>query len=198
MSSKSKKVYGIGLNDFDGSISWVEEGKTKTCPIYACWKAMIRRCYSEKLHAAQPTYSECTVSDEWINFKSFRGWAISRFSIGLQLDKDILVEGNKEYSREKCAFISKDLNLFITGSIKSRGEWPTGVFWVDRLGRFKAYCSNPFTGRKEHLGLFDRKEDAHEAWRSRKHDHALRYAEFQTDKMVAESLRVRYLPRGEA
>jgi hypothetical protein len=61
-------------------------------------------------------------------------------------------------------------------------------------GRFRSYCGNPFTGKVEHLGYFNNPEDAHEAWRQRKHELACRYADEQADERVAKALRERFAP----
>ena len=48
---------------------------------------------------------------------------------GLQLDKDLLVNGSKVYSRETCVFVSNQVNIFLTERGNDRGEWPIGVNW---------------------------------------------------------------------
>jgi hypothetical protein len=111
---------------------------------------------------------------------------------GNHLDKDILFPGNKVYSPEGCIFVSPRLNQFLTDHGMARGNWPIGVYLNKEKGKFHAHCNNPFTGKQERLGYFDCPGEAHEAWRSRKHQHALRYAEMQTDPRIAEALRTRF------
>jgi hypothetical protein len=111
---------------------------------------------------------------------------------GNQLDKDILVPGNKVYSPETCVFVSSALNSFLLDHGRARGKWPLGVGPHKMTGKFRARCSNPFTGKEESLGMFSDPADAHEAWRARKHEHALRYADMQSDPRVADALRSRF------
>lgn len=197
MRNKTKLVCGIGVNDADYPvyISATIGGRRNilwACPIYRAWTGMLRRCYSSKLQAKQPTYIGCAVSPEWHSFSAFRGWALTQDWEGNQLDKDLLVPGNKIYSRGTCVFVPPTINNFMTDSGAIRGEWPIGVSWHKRDGVFVSNCSNPITGRLEHLGYFTCPDAAHEAWRARKHELACQYADMQTDTRIAQALRTRY------
>lgn len=112
---------------------------------------------------------------------------------GKQLDKDILVPGNKVYSPETCAFVASNLNAFLTDCGRARSDLPTGVSRSKR--RFRARCNNPFTQRREVVGYYATAEEAHEAWRQRKHELACQYADMQTDPRIAEALRTRFAPQ---
>ena len=83
-------------------------------------------------------------------------------------------------------------NSFVTASDASRGECPIGVSLFKRTGKFFARCNNPFTGKNEHLGYFSTPEEAHEAWRKRKHELAQLVAAKESDLRVVEALRKRY------
>lgn len=154
---------------------------------------MLKRCYSAKLQAKYPSYIGCSVVPEWLSFMAFRAWMIRQNWVGMELDKDLLFPGNKVYSPNTCVFISDALNKFTTDSAAARGEWPLGVDWRKHSGRFRALCSNPFTGKREHLGYFTCSDAAHEAWRKRKHEIALQLAAEQTDPRLAAALTTRYL-----
>jgi hypothetical protein len=195
---KRKLVYGIGINDSDYSVYPKISGMEVICPYYRAWANMIRRCYCAKLQAKYPTYTGCSVVPEWHSFMTFRAWMIEQPWEGNDLDKDILFPGNKVYGPNTCVFISHGLNSFTTESASARGEWPIGADWHKRAGKFRASCRNPFTGKQEHLGLFTCPNEAHEAWRTRKHEHALALAAQQTDPRVAKALSTRYLKEGDA
>lgn len=109
-----------------------------------------------------------------------------------ELDKDLLFPGNKVYSPDTCIFISGDLNKFLNENGSSRGEYPLGVSNHKTSGKIQAGCSNPRTGRREHLGYFPCPEEANKAWRARKHEHACWYADQQIDPRIAAALRARY------
>jgi len=190
---KIRKVFGVGINDLSRPIYPKLNGKRVMCPFYNRWLNMLRRCYCPKYQLRFPTYVGCSVAEEWLLFSNFERWMKTQDWEGKELDKDLLKAGNKLYSPDFCVFIPQELNTFTTDSRANRGEYPLGVYLHRGSGRFKAQCSNPLTGRQEHLGYFDNPEDAHKAWRKRKHELALIYADQQTDPRVAEALRTRYL-----
>lgn len=198
LMKKRKLVLGIGINDSDYQASRYElvSGVRKrvwACPFYRAWSNMLNRCYSGSYQKLYPTYSGCEVIDEWRRLSSFTEWMRSQLWDGAHLDKDILSPGNKVYGPDKCVFISASLNIFLIDSGASRGEWPIGVHWVARDKAFQSSCRNPFTDKQESLGLFACPVEAHKAWRNKKHQHACRYADMQTDPRIAEALRNRYI-----
>lgn len=198
MRKESKLVYGIGLNDADYQVTVyaVISGKKKrfwTCPFYLTWSNMLMRCYSKNYQEKYPTYLGCSVNPKWHRFSAFREWMVSQGWQGCELDKDILGVGDKVYCPDNCVFVSGALNSFLTDSGATRGDSPTGVSWHKRDGKFRASCNNPFTGKREHLGNYDCPDEAHEAWRKRKHELACIYADQQNDPRIAEALRKRYI-----
>jgi hypothetical protein len=188
---KNKLVYGVGLNDVDEPAR-LESGRK--CPIYAAWFNMLTRCYNAAYQRERPTYTGCSVAPEWLKFSAFRTWMQRHDWQGKQLDKDILFPGNKVYSHDACVFVPSALNSFLTDRGRDQGDFPIGVCWHQDAGKFVSRCSNPFTGKRERLGYFDSPVPAHEAWRARKHEHAIRYADQQTDPRVAAALRTRFAP----
>jgi len=193
MGKYYKPVFGVGINDLDRDVTWKVDGKRVACPIYRTWQNMLGRSYDTEFHKRHPSYSDCSVIDGWIHLSDFEKWMLTQDWKGKQLDKDIILPGNKVYSPETCAFVDKKLNLFIMDTAATRGEWPIGVSWNKRDQTFKAEIRNPFTHRREGLGYYDNPEDGHLAWKKRKHEFACLYAEQQTDQRVAEALRTRYL-----
>jgi len=194
---RAKKVHGVGINDADYTVQPVVFGKQVMCPFYDAWKSMLERCYGHKFQSKNPTYIGCSVVPEWLSFMAFRAWMIERDWVGRELDKDLLFPGNRVYGPDTCVFISHGLNKFTTGHAAARGEWPIGVYLHKHSGRFRASCSNPFSGRNEHLGYFTCPDAAHEAWRSRKHELSLQLAAEQTDPRLAAALATRYMSRHE-
>ena len=76
--------------------------------------------------------------------------------------------------------------------MRVEGEYPVGVHLDKRIGKYQARCKNPFTGKQEYLGLFSAPEEAHEAWRKRKHELAQLVAARESDSRVVEALKKRY------
>lgn len=194
MPKKIKRVLlGIALNDSDYNVRSTINGKAIWCPFYLRWTNMIGRCYSKKHHTRMPTYIGCTVCEEWLTFSNFKRWMESQDWKGKEIDKDILVKGNKVYSPSTCVFVDKATNYFALDSGATRGAFMIGVSFFKRDANFKAQCRNPFTKKNEHVGYFKDELLAHQAWRKRKHEIACQLADLQTDERVANALRTRYL-----
>ena len=200
---KTKKlVFGVGVNDADYAVRKYKEigcvdGKRKQklvweCPFYRVWNHMLARCYSTKCQEKRPTYKNCTVYDEWLVFTNFKSWMMAQDWEGLQIDKDLLIDGNKIYSAETCVFVTPLVNSFTVDCRAARGKWLLGVSWDKPTRKFRAQCSNPFTKKQEHLGLFTSEQEAHNAWAKRKLELAHELAAIQTDPRVAKALVDRY------
>ena len=164
-----RSVYGIGyIGEGDYRVS--ENGKPTR--VYDTWKSMIQRCYDEKFHEKNPTYKNCSVTDEWYNFQNFAKWYYENYyeidGEKMNLDKDILHKGNKIYSPENCIFVPQTINSLFTKSDKSRGDSVIGTS-LRKNGKYQVRCSliNPETGKSknEYLGLYDTQEKAFEIYK---------------------------------
>lgn len=82
------------------------------------WCRMIRRCYSDNLHKQHPTYSDCSVCEDWLFFSNFAEWFDKHHVEGWELDKDILVSGNRTYSPETCCFVPHEINVLFRCNVK--------------------------------------------------------------------------------
>jgi len=152
-------VFGIGINDSNDPIK-VNGKLTKP---YSIWKSILQRCYSNKCHSIHPTYQNCTVCEEWLQYSNFLKWYENNYVEGYHIDKDILIEGNTIYSLDYCVFIPKELNNLLTDRKSLRGQYKIGVSYIQRDRKFQASIS--INGKPTNLGYFDSELDAHEAWR---------------------------------
>lgn len=162
MGKPRKLVYGIGINYHEGVI-WVNG---RHIPSYQAWHAMLERCYSAKCHTKYPTYIGCSVCAEWLYFSEFKKWHDKNCVQGWCLDKDLLVLGNKIYSPETCTYVPSALNNLFTDHGAKRGEYPQGVNWHKRVGKFEAKLS--LSGKRKHLGYFSNPEAASDAYQQAK------------------------------
>lgn len=192
MVKKNKLVKGVGDNDANYVVYKTENGKRVMCPYYRTWNAMLERAYCDKYEQKNHTYQGVTVCEDWHSFMNFRSWMETQDWEGKHLDKDLLVRGNKVYSPNTCVFVDGVVNKFLNGHAASRGEWPIGVQWHEQNQKFRSQCSNPFSRKNEHLGYFTCPQQAHSAWKKRKHELACQLADIQTDERVAGALRIRY------
>ena len=198
----TKLVYGVGVNDLPYRTQvweWVTENGGKRirklvflCTYYSSWKHMLKRCYSEKYLESKPSYIGTSVCSEWLSATEFKKWMEQQEWHGKSLDKDIITPRSNLYSPETCAFVLPATNNFVTARDACRGEWPIGVDLRKRTGRYRARCENPFTRKKEHLGYFSTPEEAHEAWRKRKHELAQLVAARESDPRIVEALKKWY------
>jgi hypothetical protein len=85
-----------------------------------------------------------------------------------QLDKDLLVPGNKIYSPETCVFVPVVVNSVLRE--RKVSEYKAGVELYKYDGvRFIAKCTTPFGGK--YLGIYETEDEAHQAWRVEKLRH---------------------------
>ena len=106
-----------------------------------------------------------------------------------QLDKDILLKGNKIYSEDTCCFVPQEINTFYTKSKKIRGLYVVGVSFDKKLQKFVAVLS--VDGKSRTLGYFDNEWSAFLAYKKAKESRAKELAEKwrgQIDDRVYEKL----------
>lgn len=136
---------------------------------YSKWNNMFIRCYNKKYKEKTPTYEGCEVCDEWKSFDNFLKWfndPKNGYRDGYQLDKDLLVQGNKIYSPNTCCFIPQKINSMLTRGQRIRGAVKSiGV--TLRNGKYIARCN---FGHKEAkcVGCFDNEQDAFDAYKQAK------------------------------
>lgn len=193
MRKKNRKLFGIGVNDADYPVSRHEiiDGKSKivwTCPYYIVWSSMLCRSYSVKFKKDWPNYLDCTSVKEWHYFMTFRAWMEKQDWKDKQLDKDLLVPGNKIYGPDTCVFVSQEVNKFITDSKSARGDLPVGVTEHKRSGKYMARCGDLKKTSRKYLGLFETPLLAYQAWLDHKRKLAKILASQQTDPRVARAL----------
>ena len=171
-------VHGVGIND--RSISSQLNGKdTKE---YALWHSMLKRCYSITYLANNPTYIGCSVSDNFKYYHLFHAWCKTQIgfnAIGYDLDKDLLIKGNKLYSEDTCVFIPRSINSLLTKSTSARGTLPIGV--CKHGVKFQTGCN--INGVRKYLGLFDTPELAFQAYKTFKEAHIKERAELYKDSI---------------
>lgn len=151
MKSGMKLIYGVAINDYKGKVSI--DGKF--IKPYKVWYSMLNRCYSEKYQNRYPTYKYCTVCKEWLSFSNFKKWYDENYpqhlednSIKLDLDKDLLVAGNKTYSPATCIFIPHEVNNFLTNARAKNTSGYTGVSWNKQRNNWRVYVSEAFSKNK--------------------------------------------------
>ena len=185
----SPSVFGVGVvgTKYPSMINGVQ---TKE---YELWKSMLRRCYSDKYQKKYPTYEGCEVSNNFKSYEYFYEWCHKQIGFSnqdWQLDKDLLVKGNKVYSEDSCVFIPKEINTLLTKSTSSRGEYLIGVCWHKARKAFMAQVGKG-KGKLKHLGYFTTEIEAYNAYKQAKEVFVKEQAEkwkSQIDERAYEAL----------
>lgn len=152
-----KSIYGVGYIG-EGKYKTWENGKDTVT--YKTWQNMLKRCYDAYYINKNPTYIDCYVCDEWLNFQNFAEWYKEEMyecnGEKLELDKDILIKGNKIYSPETCIFVPQRVNSLFTKCDNVRGEYPVGVSYYKTSGKLLVQCRIFENGKSKskHLGRF--------------------------------------------
>jgi len=133
---------------------------------YSLWANMLKRCYHYNVGKRNYVYKDCSVCEEWYNFQNFAEWYKKNFyqieNEKMELDKDILVKGNKIYSPVTCIFVPRIINTLFTKSNKTRGKYPIGVSSVGN--KYVSNCNIPRQPQK-YLGKFSSIEEAFQAYK---------------------------------
>ena len=160
-------VYGVGVV---GTKYPSREGDRNTKE-YELWGNMLKRCYSDEFKKKRPTYEGCEVSEKFKSYEYFYEWCHKQIGFGndgsgnpFQLDKDLLVKGNKVYSESTCVFLPSEINSLLIKSTASRGEYLIGVSWHNANKAFRARVRKN-KGKSEFLGYFKTELEAFNAYK---------------------------------
>ena len=167
----SPSVYGVGVlgTKYPSRVNGV---LTKE---YELWQSMLRRCYSDTnvcdaYKNKYPTYIDCEVSDKFKSYEYFYEWCNKQIGFGnegWQLDKDLLIKGNRVYSENTCVFLPKEINQILVKRTASRGEHLIGVHWHNASKAFVAQVGKS-KGKQEWLGIFKTEIEAFNAYKQAK------------------------------
>lgn len=145
-----KSVYGVG---------YIGEGKysNKTHPkIYEEWIDLIRRCFDLNFKKKYKTYEDCILENYLLCFQNFGKWYEENYyevkNEKMSLDKDILIKGNKIYSRKTMIFVPQKINTLFVKSDAIRGKYPIGITYNKREDKLVVSCK--VNGKRVHLGYF--------------------------------------------
>ena len=97
---------------------------------FSLWRSVLERTCCLSFKERRPTYKNTSVCEEWLNFQNFAKWCYGQKLLNAkddkgsyyQLDKDLILKGNKVYSPETCCFVPPALNNLIRSkSTSARG-----------------------------------------------------------------------------
>lgn len=170
-------VLGVGI--IGSKYSAQINGKKKK--EYKTWQNMLGRC-----NHGYKSYDKVTCCKEWLLYENFYEWLhkqenFDRWLVGdrWNIDKDILIKGNKIYSPDTCCLVPHNVNSLFVKSDAIRGELPVGV--VKNGNGYQSYCTNPFTHKAEYIGFYSTPMEAFLAYKKIKEEYIKQVARIEFD-----------------
>lgn len=175
MKELKATMYGVGYND--------TKANGLTSEYHSSFEANLKRVYSHYwIVENRPSYILATTSDDFLyesNYVKFREAnyytyisPISGEEESPDLDKDILLEGNKHYSYDLVAYVPQFVNQAMTEK-ESDSELPLGV--TKLKGSFKMSITK--FGKTISEKGFKTAQEAHKAWQKEKIEYLKTVAE---------------------
>ena len=165
----------------------------KTTKVYSAWNGMIVRGYCSKYKEKNTTYKDVTVCKEWHNFQEFSKWFYNNWKPYMDeswnLDKDILVKGNKIYSPETCCFVPQEINKSLILNNNNR-NLPTGIRYKKEFNKYQPRIT---IGKKEkYLGFYDTLTEACKVYATAKELHIKELADKWKDQITEKVYQAMY------
>lgn len=140
---------------------------------------MYDRCYSEKYHERSPQYIGCSICDEWLDdHSSFFDWVRENYYTvddeQIDLDKDILVKGNKIYSPDTCIFAPHSINTYFENLTRE-------PVFLQKLNKYRMDIF--IEGKSINIGYYDTEEEAKKIFIKHKEAAILAKADLYKDKI---------------
>lgn len=173
----SKLVCGIGTNDLQ---------KSETLPgVRSRWQAMLSRCSPK-----HPRYKGCEVSQEWSRLSGFQDW-IKDKNLNWQIDKDLLVLGNKIYGPDTCLMLPRSVNMLLNDWQGDNSPNGKGVSYDKCPGAKDKPWRAKFSVRDKtvNIGNYVTKEEAQQAYKKAKAAYTRSVAStYSHHKVMSEAL----------
>lgn len=158
-------VHGIGFIGVGPYRAW--DGK-KCTRAYSVWVDMLDRVYTPENELIAAWYKDTSVHSDWHNFQVFAEWyyrQINRFGsvpFRWNIDKDLMIPGNRVYSAETCVVVPASINMLMTDHSAGRGVYPMGVTSQTNGKSFKVVMTA--YGQNKYLGTYSTIADAQLAY----------------------------------
>jgi hypothetical protein len=137
---------------------------------YTKWKMMLERCYDPYEINKYPSYKDVIVCDEWLNYQVFAKWYDENYyeipNEIMEIDKDLIKYGNKQYCPELCSFVPRSINSLLNNNHCRRGKYPIGVIFSKYNNKYRATIS--IQGKRKQLGNYSTPIEAFEAYKMAK------------------------------
>tara|TARA_R100000988_G_scaffold9434_1_gene5332 strand:- start:15 stop:758 length:744 start_codon:yes stop_codon:yes gene_type:complete len=180
-------IYGVGINDV--MIPYFTESR-----IWRQWGGIIRRTDKRdpNMHNYE-SYKDCTLDPRWYKLSVFKEWIEQWDDYGnKEVDKDILITGNKIYGPDTCLMVRPIVNSWFRPNA-AKGDLPRGVSWNTAWRRGKSpnpYSAQitPIGGKRTGLGYYSTVEEASIVFESARKEQLKILIETETDLTVKNAL----------
>jgi len=180
-----KAVLGIGYYGVGKHKAWCNGKHTRA---YVKWRNMLTRVYNPKELIKHPIYKNSSVVEDWHNFQNFAEWFYQQPNHEIachDLDKDLLIPGNKVYRPEACSFVPQQINKLFVYSLERKGDLPVGV---SMNGKY--YQVNVSNGNEmKYIGTYHTVTEAEEVYKREKKKVAIEAANKYKDQILPEVYR---------
>ena len=182
-------IYGVGIND-------VMIPEFTASRIWRQWTGIIRRCDNNdpKWLKQHMSYSGCTLDPRWIKLSAFKEWVEQWDDYeNKEVDKDILIPGNKVYGPDTCLMVRQVVNAWFKPHA-TKGDLPRGVSWNGSWKNGKS--QKPYhtqispikTGKRKSLGYYLTVKEASAVFQSARKEQIKILIESETDLKVKNAL----------
>ena len=181
--------YGVGINDV--MIPYFT--KTRT---WKTWSGIIRRTDNRDPkwinEHSKKSYLGCTLDLRWYKLSVFKEWIEQWDDFeNKEVDKDILIPGNKHYGPDTCLMVRPSVNSWFKPTVK--GDLPRGVClnsgWKRGVSRnpYRAQIT-PIGGKRTGLGYYATVEEASAAFEKARREQIKVLIETETDIKVKNAM----------
>lgn len=179
---------------------------------YRIYNGILARCCSAEAKRISPHYERATIYEGWKkDAELFVEWYESNYydcmGESMQVDKDLLSSGNKEYAPDKCCILPATLNGMLANSKKHRAaiyndseNLPFGVAYDKYRKKYfsRAHMNLQLGGEAIIFGYHDTPEEAFEEYKKHKEAYILvmadRYKNYIPDKIYNALLKFEVKP----
>ena len=84
----------------------------------------------------------------------------------MEIDKDLIKSGNKQYCPELCSFVPRSINSLLNNNYCRRGKYPIGVIFSKYNNKYRATLS--IQGKRKQIGHYSTPIEAFEVYKMAK------------------------------
>lgn len=172
-------VLGFGFNDI----------KTNKI-VLDRWNHILSRAYSKVCKGKNPSYKNTTCHEDFHYLSKFNDFVNSfkhkdyYLENSWQIDKDLLIRGNDDYSATACCFLPQEINCAISSQSKIEGL-PLGVYYRKLSKKYVSQIC--IHGKKVTIGYFKSPDEAFIAFKDKKEKHLKVLAEKYKEYLIPEA-----------